>query len=97
LLARGFVICDVSALIDHNLLHGCISREWCDSWCASQFAQTNGSQKRNRMLSFVAAATADAEEYPRDIHVYTIVAVTIRELVRSHTNKTCASRSHTLH
>jgi hypothetical protein len=26
LLARGFVICDVSALIDHNLLHGCISR-----------------------------------------------------------------------
>jgi hypothetical protein len=27
LLARGFVICDVSALIDRNLLHGCICRE----------------------------------------------------------------------
>jgi hypothetical protein len=27
LFARGFVIRDVSALIDHNLLHGCISRE----------------------------------------------------------------------
>jgi hypothetical protein len=40
----------------------------------------------------------DAEEHPRDIHVYTIVAVTIMERVRSHTNKsTCASRSHTLH
>jgi hypothetical protein len=64
---------------------------------ASQFAQTNGSQKRNKMLSFAAAATADAEEHPRDIHVYTIVAVTIMERVRSHTNKTCASRSHTLH
>jgi hypothetical protein len=33
---------------------------------ASQFAQTNGSQKRNKMLPFAAAATADAEEHPRD-------------------------------
>ncbi len=45
LLARGFVICDVSALIDHDLLHGCISREWCDSWCVAvcsnkRFAET---------------------------------------------------------
>jgi hypothetical protein len=35
------------------------------------FAQTNGWQKRNKMLSFAAAATADAEEHPRDIHMYT--------------------------
>ncbi len=98
LLARGFVICDVSALIDHNLFVCMVVFLENDVIHASQFCSNKRLAETEQNVVVCSCSNCRCRRTSaRHTYVYTIVAVTIMEPVRSHTNKTCASRSHTLH